>query len=393
MPAKVEKLVLDAGPLINQTREEILSRANEVYTTPSVLAEVKDESARQRLELLRDDLKVKQPSTDSSKFVNSFAAKTGDSLVLSVQDIEIIALAYELHPNKEALRTAPEISKPTSGKAVVHHPQDNVPTEDKEKEEDNDEWEVVKPKARGRKQQSRKHPPPPPPPPKQEDNSEKPHDEDDDSDWSDDGWITTENVQEKLTHDGAEVSELDKPAPVALASRDFAVQNVALQIGIILVNENGLVVKQLKNFMQRCHACFKLIPLVGKPRQFCPRCGGHTLTRVTVSVKDGKLQVHLKRNMQWHTRGDRYSLPNPQSRRARRLQHDDKVELYAEDQPEYEKAVKHQRWQERRDAKTVEDWTGPTSVASAVSPFAMKREPRRQVRVGRGRYANAAKRK
>lgn len=384
MSAKVEKLVLDAGPLINQTREEIIAKANQIYTTPSVLAEVKDESARQRLELLRDDLHVQQPTIESSKFVGNFASKTGDSLVLSRQDIEIIALAYELHPEKELLRSVPEIAKPTSGKAVVHHPQ---ATDADPSDENDDEWEVVKPKTRARKQRSNKQQA------NQQETSKTADEEGAESDWSDDGWITSENVQEKLVLDGAEVSELAKPVPVALASRDFAVQNVALQIGIILVNEKGLEVKQLKSFMQRCHACFKLIPIADRQRQFCPRCGGHTLTRVTVSVKDGRLQVHLKRNMQWHTRGDRYSLPAPQSRRARRLQHDDKVELYAEDQPEYQKAVKHQRWQERRDAKVIEDWTGPTSVDAAVSPFAAKREPRRQVRVGRGRYANAAGRK
>lgn len=47
-------------------------------------------------------------------------------------------------------------------------------------------------------------------------------------------------------------------------------------------------------------------------KQFCPRCGNSTLTRVSCSTNaKGEFKLHLKKNMQWNHRGDRYSIPKP----------------------------------------------------------------------------------
>lgn len=387
--AKVQKLVVDAGPLLTQSRDELKAAAEELYTTPEVFSEIKDETARQRLALWRDELHIQSPSADAIKFVSAFAKKTGDATVLSGPDIGIIALTYDLH-SKEGLRSAPQVIDPTM-KVVEHQGRSQEPEEPAKEEAEpaeDDEWAVVKPKQKGRR-------PPKKVVPKPEEVKEpeqKEDDDDDDSDWSDDGWITTENLKEQLEKDSAELKPIDKPVSAALASRDFAVQNVCLQIGMDVINDNGLRVTQLKTFMQRCHACFHLLPMPkeGSSRQFCPRCGGHTLTRVTVTIENGEIHVHLKGNMQWKTRGDRYSLPNPQSRRARRAQHDDKVEFYAEDQPEYAKAVKLQQRKQRQNEKLIADWVGPSTGDSGTSPFVGKRNMNSRVKIGRGRNANAS---
>ena len=47
-------------------------------------------------------------------------------------------------------------------------------------------------------------------------------------------------------------------------------------------------------------------------KQFCSRCGKPTLMRTSCSTdKDGNFKVHLKKNMQWNTRGNVYSIPKP----------------------------------------------------------------------------------
>lgn len=391
--AKVQKLIVDAGPLLTQSRDELKAKAEEIYTTPEVFSEIKDEAARQRLALWRDELHIQSPSSEAIKFVTSFAKKTGDATVLSAPDIGIIALCYDLH-SKEGLRSAPQVIDPTM-KVVEHNVSQAAAEEEPEvnekpkDQEEDDEWEVVQPKTKNRRKPVRKPEPKPPVVPQGDQVEEE--DEDDESDWSDDGWITAENLKEQMERDSLELKPVDKPVSAALASRDFAVQNVCLQMGMDVINDNGLRVTQLKTFMQRCHACFHMLamPKEGTCRQFCPRCGGHTLTRVTVSVENGEVHVHLKANMQWKTRGDRYSLPNPQSRRARRAQHDDKVEFYAEDQPEYAKAVKTQQRQQRKNEKALAEWVGPSTGDSGASPFVGKRDMTTRVKIGRGRNANA----
>lgn len=401
----VQKIVLDAGPLISQTREEILAKGEHLFATLAVIREIKDEDARRRLELLKDDITVKQPSAAAVKHVIEFAKLTGDSLVLSTQDIEVIALAYDIAEDKSQFRSRPVVSRGDTTKNIVVDNEDQNEEEEKEEEskepeQDDDGFTVVKSKAPKPRKQNKPAKKEEPPAPAIEslniDDSKATGDNDDDSDWSDDDWISPDNIEEKVQSDSTTAGKMEETVEVAVASRDYAVQNTALQMGICAVNEKGLRIKQLKSFMQRCYACFKLVPMnpQGAPRQFCPQCGGHTLTRVSTSVdKYGKLHVHLKSKMQWITRGDRYNLPNPQSQRARRQQHDRKIEFYTEDQPEYLKAMKKQYIQQRHNERMVNNYIGPNTVDSAMSPFAPNRAPSVKVPIGRGRYANATGKK
>lgn len=387
---KVSKLVLDAGPLINLTREEINSQGEQLYATPAVIREIRDEDARRRLELMKGEITVLQPSPSSVLHATNFAKLTGDSIVLSVQDIEVIALAYELVEDKSQLRQRPAVAS-SDREVVVDNENANDQSDVSQDRVDDDGFIIVGSKA--------------PQPPKKPAVKKKPEAptaqlqdlkienvEDDEDEWSDDGWINPENVKEKMQGEGAKATPLVEDIAVAVSSRDYAVQNTALQMGLCAVNERGLRIKQLKSYMQRCYACFKLIPLGQdgvQTRQFCPQCGGHTLTRVSTSVdKYGKLHVHLKAKMQWITRGDRYNVPNPQSRRARRQQHDTKKEFYAEDQPEYIKALKKQHYQQRQNERMINQYVGPSTVDSAMSPFAPTRQMTSHIRIGRGRNAN-----
>lgn len=214
--------------------------------------------------------------------------------------------------------------------------------------------------------------------------------------------------------------------PVAVSTGDFAMQNVALQMGLNLVSPvDGKYIKQVKSHMLRCHACFHLCPVprtsdvdeimrrrrkggnstgdldllnaqkeaagnqklanmsvsssvLGRGLNFCPKCGAsNTLRRCTVRVdaKDGHIHVFLKRNMQWSKRGNIYQLPATQSRAARQLKRNkdpynfngrngEQVQLILrEDQKEYERALVHDWKLKRENEKILDEWVG-NSVGS-----------------------------
>ena len=102
----------------------------------------------------------------------------------------------------------------------------------------------------------------------------------------DEGWITPDNVA-SFSVNGKCVED-DSDANVACATLDGAMQNVLLQIGLRVVNGEGLVVKNVKQFVQKCHACFKICH--DNTKMFCPSCGNATLMRVSMWVQaDGRV--------------------------------------------------------------------------------------------------------
>lgn len=232
----------------------------------------------------------------------------------------------------------------------------------------------------------------------------------------DDGeWITPENLQEEIIKDKNEqVQESNTNGPlikVALATGDFACQNVAMQIGIKLLNAmSGKQITRVRNYMYRCHACFRLTPMSkdGRPKHFCPKCGGNTLLRCAVSVdnKTGKITPHLKQNFQWIRRGERYSLPSPLSKNQKKLQGNGGYQhnkenrhkslqtplILNEDQKEYQRALKNDEWERKQQDKMLQEWIGGGSADNFVSPFGNTIR-NSGVKVGRGRYANSSKKK
>ncbi|KTB07594.1 20S-pre-rRNA D-site endonuclease NOB1 [Nakaseomyces glabratus] len=239
----------------------------------------------------------------------------------------------------------------------------------------------------------------------------------------DDGeWITPDNLTETLIRDSGEdttgskgvltASGLDSSEnpenQVALATGDFAVQNVALQMNLNLMNfMSGMRIKRLRNYMLRCHACFRMFPLPkdGKAKHFCPSCGGQgTLLRcaVTVDATTGEVTPHLKNNFQWKNRGNRYSMASPLSKNAVKRygkkghQHANNTQdapILREDQKEYEKAIKQEEWTRRHNEKVLNNWIGGGSADNYISPFAISGLKQHSVRVGKGRYVNSSKRK
>ncbi|CAO1633170.1 unnamed protein product [Sympodiomycopsis kandeliae] len=106
---------------------------------------------------------------------------------------------------------------------------------------------------------------------------------------------------------------------VATMTADYAVQNVLLQMGMALISTEGYRIEKVRSWVLRCHACFKICK--DSERKFCPECGNPSLIRTSVTSQapgssaatttTNGLQVHLKKNFQYKTRGNIYSLPLP----------------------------------------------------------------------------------
>lgn len=452
--AHVRALILDATPLITQSYTHYQNYAQSFYTTPTVFQEIKDAQARKNLEIWQSlgTLKLVHPSENSIAKVSTFAKLTGDYSVLSANDLHILALAYELEIKLNngdwRLRKKPGDALDAS-KADVGTDGKQKLTEDNKKEEDSESVPKKKNKRRGGKKQKAKRE-------AREareaenanleleskaeehveeagskeqicndenikessDLNEVFEDADDDGDW-----ITPENLTEAIIKDsgedttgslGVEASEEDRHVAlnrpenqVALATGDFAVQNVALQMNLNLMNfMSGLKIKRIRNYMLRCHACFKIFPLPkdGKPKHFCASCGGQgTLLRCAVSVdsRTGNVTPHLKSNFQWNNRGNRYSVASPLSKNSQKRYgkkghvHSKPQEnvILREDQKEYEKVIKQEEWTRRHNEKILNNWIGGGSADNYISPFAITGLKQHNVRIGKGRYVNSSKRR
>lgn len=360
----VHTIVLDAGPILKNdpALSSLLSRSESLVSVPSVISEIKDSTARARVEtLLVPFLTLRSPNPASVKIISDFARRTGDLAVLSKADIQILALAYEIEcernggdwrlrrgPGQKGLNGAPpkkhdsvpqtpNIADPATGTATSN--EDNIPNEvapltvpesttahsqlsttTEQSVRDSDTAEPIGDIAEelnGLRVADDG----------QEDDttiavdSSRPttHARQDDIPLSSseseasEGWITPSNLKK---HQAKELNTSALPASetglmqVATITTDFAMQNVILQMNLNLLSTSLQRVRHLKTYILRCHACFDKTKDMKK--QFCPRCGKPTLTRVACSTnQNGEFKIHLKKKMQWNTRGDRFSIPKP----------------------------------------------------------------------------------
>ncbi|XP_063800313.1 RNA-binding protein NOB1-like [Pseudophryne corroboree] len=126
----------------------------------------------------------------------------------------------------------------------------------------------------------------------------------------DGGWITPSNIKQIQQDSGTREAPVN--VVVGCLTTDFAMQNLLIQMGLHVLSVDGMLIRQTRNYILRCHGCFKTSSDMTK--SFCPHCGNMTLKKVAVSVnEDGSLQMHFSRNPKvLNTCGMRYSLPTPQ---------------------------------------------------------------------------------
>lgn len=258
-PAKpVHTIVLDAGPILKNTPplSTLLAQCEELLITPSVVSEIRDPDARQRVETLYlPFLKQRTPSPKSVSVLSEFARKTGDRAVLSKTDIEVLALAYEVECERNGgdwrLRSVPG-QKQVNGKppvkeekaeekgeeAKAEEAKGETEGETTQKEENKDEVAEVDAVAEDLKnanledkETSTQETEVQNAPAEVEAEESTPQDadaqeEEDDGDDSDGGWITPSNLKKRQARDEAS-SAAAAPEPkvmqVATMTTDFAV--------------------------------------------------------------------------------------------------------------------------------------------------------------------------
>jgi UPF0271 protein len=71
--------------------------SGELFTTPLVVAELKDLRSRVRFDLLCESgLRVQEPGREARDRVGAAAVRSGESEALSATDLEVLALAFEI---------------------------------------------------------------------------------------------------------------------------------------------------------------------------------------------------------------------------------------------------------------------------------------------------------
>ncbi|KAL4870205.1 hypothetical protein BDV12DRAFT_166384 [Aspergillus spectabilis] len=421
----VHTIVLDAGPILknNPPLSTLLAQCEELVITPSVVGEIRDPDARQRVQTLYlPFLKQRTPSPKSVSIISEFSRKTGDRAVLSRTDIEVLALAYEIECERNGgdwrLRSVPG-QKQVNGKPPAHltknvgeQPQEAVQTgeiteqaaveevtedlkattlETKEQELNTETLAETEPEKREESGQALSAVQDP------QQTTEAGGEEDGAASESDgEEWITPSNLRKRQARDeagSATAAPEPKVMQVATMTTDFACQNVLLQMNLNLLSTATLQrIKHLKSFIKRCHACFSTTKDMNK--QFCPRCGGETLTRVScTTTANGQFQMHLKKNMQWNNRGNVFSVPKPVhgSSNGKWKGGGGKggwgTELIlAEDQKEYTRATTEQSRKLRRERDLMDEDYLPGILTGE------RNKQTGRIRVGAGRHVNSRKR-
>ena len=480
MEKAVNTIVLDAGPIIKNdpSVSSLLSKAENLVTTPDIISEIKDADTKARItSTLIPFLTLRNPTPESLAFAKDFARRTGDLSVLSRPDLRLIALAYELECERNGgdwrLRKVPG-QKRTNGPppARVREEKEDgvggnsmredcqvVQTSDIEEKKSESVCATVDNARCGKgvaandgnpdqiaseavgtlvannfnfgngcNRESNERTSPLASSNEQEDlasvtkpmahleinevkedaldatlNTEQTLQSSDnlsDTDADSDGWITPSNLEKKkkqqqMSNASSSTSSKEKtPIQVATITTDFSMQNVLLQMNLNLFSPSLQRVKHLKIFVLRCHACFNIMKDMSK--QFCSRCGQPSLTRVSSSTtQNGGSKLHLKKNMQWNTRGDRYSIPKPVPGSANgRINNGGRGKtggkggwgqnlILAEDQKEYVRAV-HQNNRKERDL--MDDDFLPSILSGE------RTRPGGRPKVGAGRNVNSRKR-
>ncbi|KAL4894599.1 Nin one binding Zn-ribbon like-domain-containing protein [Aspergillus ambiguus] len=407
-PKSVHTIVLDAGPVLKNTPplSTLLAQCEEILITPSVVREIRDPDSRARVETLYlPFVKQRTPSLQSVNIVSEFARKTGDRAVLSYTDLEVLALAYEVECERNGgdwrLRSVPG-QKQLNGKPPVKTEEakesETTTTETKDEDKPNNaEVDAVADDLKKATLDTQGEEVPQETSAGTEPESSIDKEEDGEASDSDGEWITPSNLKKRQVRDdniSADASPEPKVMQVATMTTDFACQNVLLQMNLNLLSTSTLQrIRHLKSFIKRCHACFFTTKDMNK--QFCPRCGKDTLTRVScTTTANGQFTMHLKKNMQWNNRGNRFSVPKPIHGSASGKwkggggQKGWGTELIlAEDQKEYTRAVAEENRRQRKEHDLMDEDYLPSILSGE------RNRNGGRVKVGAGRNINSKKRR
>ncbi|XP_064872448.1 RNA-binding protein NOB1-like [Oncorhynchus nerka] len=306
----VEHVVVDAGGFLKKALLQDIGK--NIYTLKDVVEEIRDKPTRRSLAFLPYQLNFREPYPEDIRLVTEFSKKTGDYPSLSATDIKVLALTYQLERENvgtDHLKKEPEVKvqvcstrrhpEAPVGVAGFHFPSKRPadglfsgrqrpaaqtqhsynPPEIGEYNSfqfwrnplpcfDTDLLELVniedlsisdsgaadtvhtEPETgseehKHSKNHSEEH----------SSGSEEEDEKDEDEEEDGGGWITPSNIKQVQMETGIWASPVD--VKVACLTTDFAMQNVLIQIGLHVLSVNGMLIKQARNYILRCHACFK----------------------------------------------------------------------------------------------------------------------------------------
>jgi RNA-binding protein NOB1 len=439
----VHTLVLDTGAIIKNepSVSTLRAKADTLITVPAIISEIKDAVTKARVEtLLMPFLTIRTPSPAAMQFVTDFARRTGDLPVLSKPDLQIIALTYELEcersggdaklrrvPGQKGLNFQVEAREREMAEAAAAKAAEAKDESKSEVSPPEEQWETIPKKAKNVSKtveqpaeatvqqgeeaqkevteaiaqtsinddtttpQSTQAEPTSTAESTQEEDAAANEDDASDSD-SDGGWITPSNLAQKQAEDAlpeASPTTPQKKMQVAVLTTDFAMQNVILQINLNLLSTSLMRIKNVRSVVLRCQACFLVCKEMNK--QFCPRCGKPSLTRVSCSTTaSGEFKLHLKKNFQYNSRGDRFSIPKAVHGSSNgRIKGGGKGGwgnglILAEDQKEYERAITTEKRTKERNLMDEDYLPGILTGERNKSGG--------RIKVGAGRNVNSKKR-
>ncbi|KAJ8906344.1 hypothetical protein NDN08_002837 [Rhodosorus marinus] len=153
-------LIFDSSAFISNARmynsEEghyygVLDGSSEAYAVPELTLEVRDALSRERLDMIIDKINFVEPTVESLNFVKSFSRETGDFHALSLVDMKVIALTYQVEVERHGKKNIKPEPKALEYKLIHHrHKKRNQKSSDPKEEPeevDEDGWQTVKSKG------------------------------------------------------------------------------------------------------------------------------------------------------------------------------------------------------------------------------------------------------
>ena len=320
-------MILDTSFFIKLTPLDL--DKNKYLTTQYIVNEIRDQKARDFYQLNKNFIEIKNPTKDSIRKVSKFAEESNDLAYLSIADLSIMALAYEIIKNSGKLDKL--------NKKPLNY---NIVTQDKLKKEVN--------KKKNEKKENKI-------------NEEKNEKKMDLENWDDDEcWITPENLYTKLDEikgihedkksdknnnnakeneisintkdnqdnqnqdckDNKENKEndnskkkdkLDEINNVFVNTGDFTLQNVCMKMGIPIIGVDGLRIKNIKNYILKCTVCNTFIFEID--RLFCDYCGYPYLMKIGYNIfANGEIKINDK-EPEPRKRGQIFDLPTPSTKK------------------------------------------------------------------------------
>ena len=300
-------MILDTSFFIKLTSLNLSK--NKYYTTQYIVNEIRDPKARDFYQLNKNFIEIKNPSKDSMKKVSKFAQESNDLTYLSIADLSVMALAYEIIKNLGKLKNLNK--KPLNYNIVTQEQltQETYKQKDKNKKEEKIE------------------------------NKNMNINEDDDDE---EGWITPENLYTKLDEmngiheinknkkkkidDNNEIkiemnveekeedkNKINDDINVFVNTADFTLQNVCMKMGIPIIGVDGLRIRNIKNYILKCTVCNRFIFEID--RKFCDFCGYPYLMKIGYNIfANGEIRIN-DRNPEPRKRGQIFDLPTPSTKK------------------------------------------------------------------------------